>query len=533
MCHVRVAHWSVCVYSVYAVPVTKRGKRGIRTTDVHYYTFVKGKKGKSKKAVRVAKPRRRRAVQSRSAAATEVAFPPLRTPFTGTATVTANGWLQLNNVELAPQSRAAFSGSGVKVRRQADPLLLFPSFKLTYIFVPAQRLQVYRVSMPGNGCGTDASPAQCQPACSTATIRSYVLDGAKSVNAFYRAMSRDAFSLTGNEADWVDCVVPQGTSVLDIPAACKQAVGDRGGDFEAFYLPRNYNRDLFDAGSTGMGQITGSVSWIKECDFGTFAHEWGHNLGLMHAGATDTDGVFREYIDISSIMSFSIDGTGGWRGLSAAQVDQMGWLPSTARLDVSTNGDYTINSLSNGSGVVAARLLSGAQWPLWLEWRQTVGVDVDLDGTAQAAFDEQSPAARGKLVGSLLIKNFTDESLSSLVAIAAPGQSVTVGGTIVQYVGAGRFIINGMAGPTVATTTIATTAPSAALLCSRVTLTSGSLTVARPGDAFLVVSQDGTNARVKHCTNSGLWIIPLQYLTSPCNSPCAIAPTSTSSTQAP
>jgi hypothetical protein len=56
----------------------------------------------------------------------------------------------------------------------------------------------------------------------------------------------------------------------------------------------------------GFGELNGGGIWMRNCEFQSFAHEFGHNLGLQHSGAQTTGGSWAEYLDVSSIMSTTL-----------------------------------------------------------------------------------------------------------------------------------------------------------------------------------------------------------------------------------
>jgi hypothetical protein len=172
----------------------------------------------------------------------------------------------------------------------------------------------------------------------------------------------------------------------------------------------------------GIGEVSGSSSWYPDCTQRVLMHELLHNVGLYHSGAYTTDGVFHEYFDESSVMSQAFllfvnqkKDPVGWLGLGAPHLVQLGWM---AMLSITANGDYTINSLSSNTGVRAATV-----GPYWLEWRQAINQDVDLQFT-QNYF--RTLRNTGQVLGSLLIKT-VHNSQTALQAVVEPGKSVTLG----------------------------------------------------------------------------------------------------------
>ncbi len=238
-------------------------------------------------------------------------------------------------------------------------------------------------------------------------------------------------------------------------------------DFHSFFLPPDFNHDLFSGSSLGLGRQDGVYSWMKECSSTMFGHEWAHNIGVEHAGFTTGKNFaeyvknFQEYSDVSSIMSWSVaNGVALRRGLSACQIHNMSWLPASSILDITSDGTYEIASLSSNAGVNAARFrLSGVPDPLWLEWRQTINQDADLElpGVLKYWNLYKKNSGKAKPTNSLMLKScsfkpltqgantFQMGPMSFNYGACEAGKTMTVFGSVtVAYQGNGKFSIKGI-----------------------------------------------------------------------------------------
>jgi hypothetical protein len=134
----------------------------------------------------------------------------------------------------------------------------------------------------------------------------------------------------------------------------------------------------------------GSVcrAWILAGGRGpTYAHEFGHNLGMRHA-VTDpeNDGVVNnEYGDLSDPLGSS---SGGWRGNNSAHKDQLGWLNAFAgsSLTVVSSGSYDIYPLALDPATAGGPQSLKIHKPdsneiYYLSYRRPVGIDSAIKST--------------------------------------------------------------------------------------------------------------------------------------------------------
>lgn len=150
--------------------------------------------------------------------------------------------------------------------------------------------------------------------------------------------------------------------------------------------------------SPSKGNLTASVAWLPifpndetTLKLATFAHEFGHNLGLDHASSDDysniplgppgNPGSTIEYGDSFSVMgadtTFNNEPIAGQYSAEHKALD-LGWLSLGDYQEVTSSGAFTLVPFENDSGLRALRILrdaSSGAW-LWVEFRQPIG-DVD------------------------------------------------------------------------------------------------------------------------------------------------------------
>ena len=148
-------------------------------------------------------------------------------------------------------------------------------------------------------------------------------------------------------------------------------------------------------GQVGSGTASGGKLYVRHAMTSVIAHELGHNLGLNHAAGHQCDGAtegpasgcltttYRDYYDVMGI-SWQRSGS-----LSPQLADQLGVLPSSARVDVpASGGTWTLSATGGGTGLRALRLADSAG-PYWLEYRAAVGQDswLSTSGTNPVGLD--------------------------------------------------------------------------------------------------------------------------------------------------
>jgi hypothetical protein len=226
--------------------------------------------------------------------------------------------------------------------------------------------------------------------------------GARSVDGLYQETSIDQVSwpadTDGNGSPEVFGPFPidYDNSTCDYYGwafAAEQAATAAGVDLSlykhrVFVLPR-YNElpACSWVGVANLGCGTYCRSWIAEAESPmVFAHELGHNLGMMHAGTDpENDGTANSsYGDYSDPMGSSRS----WHGFNASHLDQMGWLASYlgSISTVVAGGTYEIAAIGTDPVAAEAPQALKVEKPdsgelYYLSFRQPYGYDGSLSET--------------------------------------------------------------------------------------------------------------------------------------------------------
>ncbi len=286
---------------------------------------------------------------------------------------------------------------------------------------------------------------------------------------------------------------------------------------------------------------------MRSSNFGTVAHEWAHNLGLMHASGTWGSGEVREYGEYSSIMGLGID-KDGWVGLNALNLRKLGWLPDSEVLEITGDGSYSLpNSLSSNTGVRAAHIAGAADF--WIEWREPVNQDSTLERAE--FFNSHFPLAQqGKLIGSLLVHSLMPRSGNTmLVGVVPPGTSSTIGSITISNTNSRSFRVSGtgrsgggegigraISQPTTRfnfpETPVRPTLNPGPTSSGRVVCATGNApskfqcmqgcpaVVASPNESFSVLESSDRWWKLKSCSGSGIWHVHKSSLV-PCSARCS------------
>ena len=155
----------------------------------------------------------------------------------------------------------------------------------------------------------------------------------------------------------------------------------------------------------GLASVFGNEVWLysRGMTLGTVVHEFGHNLGLMHASSEscqDSAGNkilyagndSKKILYTESDKDCSIDSTGddsspmGYRGLgedfAVTELRQLGWI-APAQMPARTSGTIRLTSLATPSGYKGVRIIYGYSKFFSLEYRS--GMKTSPDGESREA----------------------------------------------------------------------------------------------------------------------------------------------------
>lgn len=204
------------------------------------------------------------------------------------------------------------------------------------------------------------------------------------------------FEDPGNIADAVIRVIRNSINlrayqraVFIVPTASDCANGSRG-----ISSVGCWTITLFDGGTTQLSVSQASASPGQEPARLVFTHEYGHALGVSHAGSLEysgaalgnlTDGGTKdEYGDLLSVM-----GIAQIAHLGAPHQDLLEWFDPGGVTTVSTVGTYQLRPLESAASDVPKALKvqrPGTTRNLWIEYRQPIGIDSVITSRVPTAF---------------------------------------------------------------------------------------------------------------------------------------------------
>lgn len=300
---------------------------------------------------------------------------------------------------------------------------------------------------------TDSSPS-----CTTGEIAGLMWTGTKNINGLYQASSWGQLSFPqDNNADGNPDVVDVNIN-LSIGTTCSAsnysawAQAAKNAATALGYTLSNYNGvvyvlpDNVPCGWAGLGYVgcfyPGGLcqSWIKTCELAdVYAHELGHNLGMMHAaidaddnGAVDAScgGYSCEYNDQSCIMGY---GGVGWRHFNTYHKLESGWLPDERVTNVSSSGTFSMLSAdanpASGSPSTTRQLaivnVPGDSKVYYVSYRtQADGYSSNLSGTYAGKI--QIHRVDSSTGNSLLVANLTQgQSYSGRGSVVVTAQAIS------------------------------------------------------------------------------------------------------------
>lgn len=144
-----------------------------------------------------------------------------------------------------------------------------------------------------------------------------------------------------------------------------------------FAIPRGASCGWTGYANVGCGTSCSAFNrWSH--DINTTSHEFGHNLGMAHAGEGTN-----QYGDFSSFMGYSL--SSGVRALDGAHHWQMGWYGDIDPLsvsDINVSGTYEVAPLKEDAPLVTSpslyRIVAASGQPYFLSARVAEGYDAGL-----------------------------------------------------------------------------------------------------------------------------------------------------------
>lgn len=207
-------------------------------------------------------------------------------------------------------------------------------------------------------------------------VRERMFGSTDSVDAFYRFASEGRLSTSG------DVIGPFRIPYLHAStdfvgwgqAADAAAIG-------AGYDLSSYDRLIYVFPSNGLSAQIGGIGTIGGVPSRAwvfywhatqiYAHELGHNLGLLHASTPSA-----EYGDLSCVMSTA------FVGLNAPHKHALGWIPFGEQ-PAQERSTWTLTAAGEASGTRLVRLDVPGTNDLWVSYRNDVGFDRGLLGSHQ------------------------------------------------------------------------------------------------------------------------------------------------------
>lgn len=146
------------------------------------------------------------------------------------------------------------------------------------------------------------------------------------------------------------------------------------------------------AGTAGVAMVGARGAWLHNSQWNirTCAHEVGHNFGLPHAGAWDTDdgsvigpGEVWDYGNVFDIMGVG-DPSTFLRHFGATAKQYLGWMPMADVVKITTNGTTTTRiramdkTQADGNKRALAVDRANSSDDYWVEYRQVFGTSYGM-----------------------------------------------------------------------------------------------------------------------------------------------------------
>jgi hypothetical protein len=361
--------------------------------------------------------------------------------------------------------------------------------------------------------------------------------GSGSVTEYFKEVSYGQQLLSATVTPWLNATsaTPAGCDYRAIGTAARNAATAAGYNLASYQNLVYVFPRISACGWSGLAYVGASGVWSNGYNSVlVYAHELGHNFGLLHAGSLDCGAAsvggtctVAEYGDPFNAM-------GNQRAMhfTAAQKAKLGWVASAAVIThAGGSGTYTLSPLETPGGTkYAIKVAAASNRTYWLEYRQPLGFDAGLASypsngaqirvaspfetlcsgcdsrSDDTQFIDTTPATAAFTDGALLVgRSFTDTKYGLTFNVL----SATASGLTVQVVSGGG------GGATTTTTALASSAnPSA--LGAPVTFTA-TVTGSSPTGSVAFTANGATitgcgaaalggsgNARVATCTTAAL-----------------------------
>jgi FG-GAP-like repeat/Gametolysin peptidase M11/FG-GAP repeat len=238
-----------------------------------------------------------------------------------------------------------------------------------------------------------------------AQVQQVMSTNSASVASYYNETSYGQHLLNVTVTNWLVSpqTTPQGCNYDAIAAAGNAAAIASGYSLGNSPSPSAPYQNIFyffprqsACGWAGLGYVGYGVAFNNGYNLlPVFAHELGHNFGLLHAASLNCNGqpitpgasgcTSSEYGDPFSVMGNQASGTFAMQ-FNAAQKALLGWIPPTSVATyASGTSTYTLTPLEiAGGGTYAVKVPVATGRTFWLEYRQRIGA---FDGAFSYATD--------------------------------------------------------------------------------------------------------------------------------------------------